>query len=177
VTVYRPRVPARSVLAIAILISSSAHAEPRPAAQLDLGLAVIGAAYEHPVADQLAIQLGAQVVSTYFAPWFDAGDAVAGLGGSLRVTYFASREQRGLYVAPFLRVTRMTGEHDTGASGADVGFSTGAWVGYAARATPRLDVRIGGGVQYLRYLVDTSAGRVGVDTPFVALDLVVGYRL
>ena len=149
----------------------------RPQLQLDLGLAVAGVAFEHPIGPRFAIQLGVQVFSTYFAPWFDAGDKVQGGGGSLRATYFFARGGRGAYVAPFLRVARVTGEHETGASGSGVGFSTGAWGGYAFRLSPKFDVRLGAGLQYMRYLVDTSAGRVGLSTPFIALDIVIGYRL
>ena len=36
-----------------------------------------------------------------------------------------------------------------------------------------VDIRVGAGAQYMRYF----AGPFGVDTPFVALDLVVGYRV
>jgi len=149
----------------------------RPQVQLDLGLAVVGAGFEHPLGEHVAIQIGAQLFSTYFAPWFDAGDQVVGFGGELRPTLFLSPHHRGVYFTPFLRVARVTGEHETGATGSGVGFSTGVFAGYAFALTKRLDLRVGAGVQYLRYLVDTSAGEVGVSTPFVALDLVVGYRL
>ena len=46
-------------------------------------------------------------------------------------------------------------------------------VGWACPATSRLDVRVGGGVQWMRYESPTT----DIDTPFVTLDLVVGWRL
>ena len=161
----------------------AAHAEPTtepttaPELQLDLGLAVVSAAYEHPLGQHLAVQVEAGVFSTYFAPWFDAGDEVMGFGGGIRPTLFLSDGGRGWYIAPFLRVARVTGTADSGATGSGVGFSSGVFAGHAFGLTERLDLRIGAGVQYMRYFVDTAAGQVGLSTPFIALDIVVGYRL
>lgn len=154
---------------------ADATTEPRsPQIQLDLGLAVIGAGYEHPVGQRLAIQGEAFIFGTYFLPWFDAGDDVAGAGAGVRVTWFRSPGARGLYVAPFVRVARVSGELDSGeASDAGAAISGGAFVGWAFRPTRKLDLRIGAGVQYM-YL---DAGPLAASTPFVALDAVVGYRL
>jgi len=166
------------VIVLAIVLSSSvARGEPlenRPQVQLDLGLAVVGADFEHHLGQHVSLQLGAQLFSTYFAPWFDVGDKVVGFGGEIRPTYFLAAGGRGVYVAPFLRVARV-GADDTDDHG--IGFSTGAWAGYAFGLGKKLDLRVGVGAQYMRYFVDTPAGRVGLSTPFVALDLVVGYRL
>lgn len=164
---------------ISLMTASPGIAGPeRPrAVQLDLGLAVIGAAYEHPLSEHLALQVGGQLFSAYFAPWFDLGDEVEGFGGSIRPTYFVSPTRRGIYVAPFLRVSRVTGEHEAGASGDGIGFSTGVWAGYALGVTDKIDLRVGAGAQYMHYMVDTSDGEAGLSTPFIALDLVVGYRL
>lgn len=75
---------------------------------------------------------------------------------------------RGVYVTPFVRVA------DVGASGhTGVAVSGGAFVGYAFAATGRLDVRLGVGAQYIYYDFDG----VRASTPFIALDLVIGYRL
>jgi len=170
-------VRALGIVIIIIVSTGLAHSEPldnRPQVQLDLGLAVVGVDFEHPLGEHAAIQVGAQVFSTYFAPWFDVGDKVVGFGGEVRPTYFMSAGGRGVYVAPFLRVARV-GADDTDDHG--VGFSAGAWAGYAFGLGKKLDLRVGAGAQYMRYFVDTSAGRVGLSTPFVALDLVVGYRL
>ena len=46
-------------------------------------------------------------------------------------------------------------------------------VGWAFPATNRLDVRVGAGLQWMRYESPTT----DIDTPFVTLDLVVGWRL
>ncbi len=150
--------------------------ELRPQVQLDLGLAVIGVDYEHPVARHLAVQVGVQVFSTYFAPWFEIGDELAGVGGEVRVTWFMRATGHGLYVAPFVRAARVTGERD-GVSGSGFGFSGGAFVGWAVGLTRKLDLRLGAGAQYLSYHASPSTGRVEVATPFIAIDAVVGYRL
>jgi hypothetical protein len=177
-TIWYERTVRTFGIVIAIIVSSGlARSEPlenRPQVQLDLGLAVVGADFEHHLGQHASIQLGAQLFSTYFAPWFDVGDKVIGFGGELRPTYFVTAGGRGVYVAPFLRVARV-GADDTDGHG--IGFSTGAWAGYAFGLGKKLDLRVGAGAQYMRYFVDTSAGRVGLSTPFVALDLVVGYRL
>jgi hypothetical protein len=172
-----PRVAVASEPPVVAATASPPALENRPQVQLDLGLAVVGVAFEHHLGEHFSIQLGGQLFSTYFAPWFDAGDKVLGVGGSLRPTYFVSPGGRGIYIAPFVRVARVTGEAETGETGSGVGFSTGMWAGYAFGLSKRLDLRVGAGLQYMRYFVDTSAGRVGLSTPFVGLDLVVGYRL
>jgi hypothetical protein len=149
--------------------------EPRSSqVQLDLGLAVIGAGYEHPIGRRLAIQGEAFIFGTYFLPWFDAGDDVVGAGAGVRATWFRSPGGHGLYVAPFVRVARVSGELDNGnASGAGAAISSGAFVGWALHLTRKLDLRLGGGVQYIHF----DTGSLSASTPFVALDAVVGYRL
>jgi hypothetical protein len=169
----------RIVLACALALppATAAADEPRLARQVqaDLGLSVIGVAFEQPVSAHLAVQLEAQVFSTYYAPWFDVGDEVAGFGGQVRPTWFRNRSGRGLYVAPYLRVDRVEGERDN-ATGTGWGYAAGAFAGWAF-ALSVLDVRVGAGAQYMHYVVDTAAGEVACTTPFVALDLVVGLRL
>jgi hypothetical protein len=140
---------------------------PRSQLQADLGLAVLGVAFERPIGEHYALQVEAQAFSTYFAPWFSAGERVDGFGGQVRATWFRNATHHGLYLAPYVRVDRVT--HDMAAG---VGFAAGGVAGYAFGAGP-LDVRVGGGAQYMRYF----AGPFGLSTPFVALDLVVGYRL
>jgi hypothetical protein len=148
----------------------------RPQLQADLGLSVIYAAYELPVSSRVAVDVGGGIFGTYFLPWFDAGDDVKGLGVGGRVTWFARTTGRGLYVAPYLRVVGVRGEKE-GMSGTGFGFTTGAFVGWAFGLTNRLDLRVGAGAQYIRFRADTGAGGLAASTPFVALDLVVGYRL
>ncbi len=166
------------LVAAVMLLGTPVAADPndddrRPQIQADLGLAVVGAAYEHPLDDHHAIAVGAQLFSTYFAPWFGIGDKVLGGGIELRFTRFLAR---GFYATPFVRSARVGGERD-GASGTAFGFSAGAFIGRSFSIGNRVDVRIGIGAQYIRYRVETSAGRVGVLSPFVALDLMIGYRL
>lgn len=139
-----------------------------PQFQADLGLAVVGVAYEHPLAEHVSLQVEAQIFGTYFLPWFSAGTKVQGFGGQLRPTWFKDRDERGLYLASYLRVDRVS--DDTSSA---TGFCAGAVVGWAFRLSRKLDLRVGGGAQYMRY----KSGTIDIATPFVALDLVVGYRL
>lgn len=176
-----------SVAAAALAIGTTAapaHAEYRMAPppelarqiQIDGGLSILGLAFEQPVAPHLAVAVGAGIMSTYFAPWFDAGDRVDGFCGELRLTWFARTTGHGLYVTPYARVGRVTAERDD-ADGDAVGFSAGAFVGWTFGLGERLDLRVGGGVQYFHYVVETAAGDVEVTTPFAAIDAVLGFRL
>jgi hypothetical protein len=163
-------------LACSLAIVLAAHParadELRPQAQLDLGLSVVYAAYEHPVADHLSLEAGAGLFGTYFLPWFSAGDNVIGFGGGLRATWFARTSGRGFYVAPFVRGNRVSGDK-AGAHGTGLGGSAGVFAGWAFGVTDRIDARLGGGAEY--FYID--AGPLQASTPFIALDLVVGYRL
>ncbi len=146
----------------------------RPQVQLDGGLSVIGLGYEHPVTAHVAIGVEAFVFGTYFLPWFDAGDKVAGFGGGIRPTWFARESGHGLYVAPYFRLVGV-GEEIPSADG--IGFATGVFVGWAFRLSSRLDLRIGGGGQYIHFHADGETERLTASTPFIALDAVLGYRL
>lgn len=148
----------------------------RPQLQLDGGLSVIGPAYEQPIAAHLAIGLEAFVFGTYFLPWFDAGEDVKGFGGGLRATWFARTTGRGLYVTPYVRVVGVDDESLAHASG--IGFTAGAFAGWAFALGARLDLRVGAGAQYIHFHADGPNGeRLASSTPFVALDAVLGYRL
>ena len=154
---------------------SAAADDSRQQLQLDLGLSVIAAAYERAVTEHVALQVEAGIFSTYFAPWFDVGDKVMGFGGGVRASYFLRSDRRGPYLAPFARAHRVTAERDA-LEGTTVGLTAGLFGGWAFGVTDRLDVRIGGGVKYLHYQTDASGETIGLSTPFVAIDAVVGYR-
>ncbi|MBX3263650.1 MAG: hypothetical protein KF782_28520 [Labilithrix sp.] len=156
--------------------SSTAPAPPRrtDAVQLDLGLAVVGLAYERLFDPRVALQVEAQIFGTWFGPLVDLPN-LRGFGGQVRPTVFLTDDgPRGVYVAPFVRIDRVTAEED-GRSGHGVGFSTGAFVGYSFLLAERLNLRVGAGPQYMSYVVDVGRRRVAFQTMFPALDLVVGY--
>ncbi|MDB4960074.1 MAG: hypothetical protein JWP01_73 [Myxococcales bacterium] len=144
-----------------------------PQLQADLGLTVVAIGYEHPIADHLAIQIEAGIFGTYFLPWFDLGDDVKGIGGGVRPTWFARESGRGFYVAPYVRVEGVRGETADGESHDGLAIAGGVFAGWAFGLTERLDLRVGGGAQYIY----VDAGPLSASTPFVAIDLVVGYRL
>jgi len=170
----------RIALVVALLVSSSVFADGGPEGlhlerqvQADLGLSVINLAYEEPIAEHWAFQVEGGIFGTYFLPWFDLGDDVQGWGGGTRVTWFARHGGSGPYVAPYLRVNRISGEDDAGVTHTGFGIAAGVFVGWAFRVSKKVDLRIGVGAQYI-YL---DAPPLGASTPFVALDAVVGYRL
>lgn len=142
----------------------------------DLGLSVIQLGYEHRLGRHVSASLSAGVFGSYFLPWFGLGDDVVGLGGGVRVTWFSRPSGRGFYVAPYARGHRVSGDHD-GMHGSGFGFSAGAFAGWAFGLGDKIDLRVGVGAQFIDHYVDTPAGRATTATPFVALDLVVAYRL
>jgi len=159
----------KSVVVIVLAVAAPAVAEPPAQVQADLGLAVVGVGYEQPLGDHLAIMGEAQIFGTYFLPWFDRGSNVTGYGAQARGTWFHGEDHHGLYAMGFLRYDEVS--DDSNAS--TLGFCGGLAAGYAFPATRKLDVRIGAGAQYMRY----EGGTIDIDTPFIELDLVVGYRL
>jgi len=143
-----------------------------PQAHADLGLSVVGLGYERPVAGHVAVQAQGGIFGTYFLPWFDRGDRVQGLQLGARVTWFARASGRGLYVAPYLRGVAVRGERD-GQSGQGLGFTAGAFVGWAIGLGERVDLRLGAGAQWIYVDADPLAA----STPFFAADILLGYRL
>ena len=153
---------------IVLAVAAPAAAEPAAQVQADLGLAVVGVGYEQPLGDHLAIMGEAQIFGTYFLPWFDAGTNVTGYGGEARGTWFRDESHHGLYATAYLRLDQVdAGNHDPA-----FGFCGGGVAGWAFPVS-RLDVRVGAGVQYMRY----RSASIDIDTPFAELDLIVGWRL
>jgi hypothetical protein len=152
-------------------VSADTPAELRPQLHADLGLSVVGFGYEHPLTAQVAVAGQAGIFGTYFLPWFDRGDDVKGLQAGTRVTWFARPTGRGLYVAPYLRGVAVRGESG-GVTGDGVGLTVGAFAGWVFGLTEKLDLRAGAGAQYIYF----DADPVAASTPFVALDMLVGYR-
>ena len=142
----------------------------------DLGLTVIHLGYQQPIGRHLAVSLTAGIFGTYFLPWFDLGDDVKGVGGGLRGTWFARETGRGFYVAPYVRAQRVSGTHG-GLDGTGPGITAGGFAGWAFGIGRKLDVQLGLGAQYIYQSIKTSAGKQTSSTPFLAIDLVVGYRL
>ena len=144
--------------------------------QADVGLSVIQLAYERRFGRHVSASLSAGIFGSYFLPWFDLGDDVIGLGGGLRVTWFARPSGRGFYVASYVRGHRVSGDHDD-MHGSGLGFSAGAFAGWALGLGDKFDLRAGVGAQFIDHYIDTPAGRSTSVTPFPALDFVVAYRL
>jgi hypothetical protein len=92
----------------------------------------------------------------------------------LRASYFPREDGRGIYVTPYLRAARVSGTGPSDGKGSGIAIEGGAFVGYAFGLSARLDLRLGGGAQYIYVEGDDS---LRARTPFVALDAVLGYRL
>jgi hypothetical protein len=158
-----------------LLASTAAHAGLRPQAQIDGGLSVIGAGYEHPLSSHVALQGELFVFGTYFLPWFDLGDDSKGFGFGIRPTWFARETGHGLYVTPFFRGVAVDGDSF---SPTGIGFESGVFVGWAFSLSNKLDLRLGGGAQYIHFHIDDANGTdQSSSTPFVALDATLGWRL
>lgn len=153
--------------------ATTEHASSGNALQLDLGMAVVGLAYERRLASRVAFQITGHVFGTWFGPIFDQ-PSFTGFGGGVRPTVFLTDDApRGVYVAPFLRIDRVTIDEPGATS--DWGYSTGAFVGYSWLFKDRFNLRIGAGAQWLAYEVFVGPRRESFRTLFPALDLVVGY--
>ena len=156
-------------------IVAPAEAERRPnAVQLDLGLAVIGLAYERVFTSWFATQVEAQIFGTWFGPIFGE-PRLSGFGGQVRPSFFLTENApRGVYLAPFFRADRV-GAEESGKTGNAIGFSSGAFAGYSFVFADRVNLRLGAGAQYISYVVDVDGTRVAFKTVFPAIDIVVGY--
>lgn len=153
--------------------AEQAKPQSQHAVQLDLGLAVVGVAYERTLASRLAIHVTGHVFGTWFGPTFDQPN-FTGFGGGIRPTIFLTDDApSGVYVAPFLRIDRVTS--DTTGSSSNWGYSTGAFAGYSWLFKDHFNVRVGAGAQWLAYEVLVGQRRESFKTFFPALDLVVGY--
>jgi phospholipase/carboxylesterase len=162
-----------------LLVCSSARAEEKRtyvvpshqenAIQADLGLAVVGLAYERVLGRNFAMSVEGHL----FGIWWDEPQ-FRGFGWQVRPTWFVEgTAPRGIYVAPFFRVERVTSE-DTGDTPA-TGWSAGTWAGYSFMIGQRFNLRIGAGIQYMHYVTDDGTRRVAWKTVYPALDLLVGY--
>lgn len=158
---------------VPLLVGAPARAQPREplpknAVHADLGLAVVGVGLERTLAPHLALEGQAHV----FGTWWD-DPHFRGLGGQVRASLFPwGRAPEGLYVAPFFRLERVTAEATGDAAG--LGWSAGTFFGASFVAWERLNVRVGAGLQYMRYVTEKGAVRVSWEKPYPALDLLVG---
>lgn len=162
-------------LLVAALLLPPGGAAAESQLQLDGGLSVIGAGYEHALTSNVSLQVEAFIFGTYFLPWFDAGDDVKGVGAGLRPTWFQRDSHHGLYVTPYLRAMRVDDKSLVGMDGNAI--SAGVFVGWGWGLSDRLDLRIGAGAQYIYAKVESADGDKSASTPFVALDAILGYRL
>ena len=147
----------------------------RNAVQAELGLGVIGLAYERTLTDRVALQLEAQTFGTWWGPFFEL-PRFSGFGGQIRPTFFVTNDApRGVYIAPFFRGAAVSATAND-VTGRGFGWSLGAFVGYAFMLGTRVNLRIGAGAQYMSYAVDAGTVRIEWKRLYPALDLVVGYH-
>jgi len=168
----------RTIVLAILVLASSARAEPalRRQLQADVALGAIGFGLEQPVAAHLALGVEATGFSTFFLPFIGGGVNTYGGGGGVRATWLGERSGHGLYVTSFFRLEGVHGLHFH-QPGNGPATATGLMVGQAFRASDKLDVRFGFGGQWVTYDLSTRAGRLTASVPFLAVELVVGYRL
>jgi hypothetical protein len=156
------------------IANAQSRERPRNAIQADLGLAVIGLAYERVLTPYVGVQFEAQIFGTWFGPLFGFPN-FTGYGGQVRPTFFLfGTAPEGLYLAPFLRVDQVSADA-AGASGSGIGYSAGMFVGYSVLIAHHVNFRIGAGAQYVSYKIRAGTSEVQFQTLFPALDLVLGY--
>lgn len=144
------------------------------AVQADLGLGVVGIGYERVLHEKVALQLSAHVFGTWWGPTFDWPN-FTGFGGQIRPTFFVTDDApRGVYLAPFFRAERVSAKAND-VTGHGFGFSAGGFVGYSFMLGHAVNLRIGGGAQYMSYAVDAGDVRLEWKRIHPALDLLLGY--
>lgn len=160
-------------LLVLAAIAGAAHADPQ--VQLDLDIGKVGVAYEHPVGAHVAIAAEATGFSTYFLPFIGGGIVTFGGGGGARATYIG-HGRRPLYLALAGDYERIAGDDEAGNRARGNAWLASATVGQTFR-TKALDVRVGFGAQWVHYLLRAEDKHLRADVPFLALELVLGYRL
>lgn len=173
----------RSIATLALLVpltftsraSADADSAPLNAIQADLGLAVVGLAFERVLSRHVAIGAELHAFGTWFGPALGYPD-FNGFGGQIRVSVFPFGDAPdGVYLSAFERLDDVTAQSG-GASGAAWGASADLVAGYSITFARRFDVRLGAGAQYMSYAVFANRARLQMVTFFPALDLVVGCR-
>lgn len=135
----------------------------------DVGLAVLGLAYQRVLHPRVEIQLQAQ----FFSPWF-VTPGVGGLGFQLRPYFFLSGSApAGVYISPFVRAAYVRGRIGE-VEGAGPALSVGAAFGQSFLFARRVVVRGGLGLQYLAYEVTSDAGTAKIQTFYPTIDLSFG---
>lgn len=158
---------------LVVLLLAASAADPttgdtafkRNAIQADLGLAVVGLAYERFLTDRFAVQVSGHLFGTWFMNPY-----VAGFGGGVRPTWFFDDGGRGLYVAPFFRYERLYRYNGIDTEGQS--WSAGAWAGWSWVFFDALNARVGVGAQYF---TASAAGIPRFGTVLPAIDAVVGW--
>jgi hypothetical protein len=150
---------------------------PKPtknAVQADLGLGIVGLAYERVVAPRVALQVEGQVFGTWWGPTFDLPN-FSGFGAQLRPTFFLTRDApRGVYLAPFFRAAVVSAKVDD-RTAHGFGSSSGAFLGYSFVFGQAFNLRIGAGAQSMTYRAHVDQTYVSWTRLYPALDLVLGY--
>jgi hypothetical protein len=109
-------------------------------------------------------------------PYIGGGVNTYGGGGGVRATWLAEPSGHGLYITSYFRLEGVHGLHDH-KPGNGPATATGLMVGQAFRVSDKVDLRFGFGGQWITYAIDTAAGKLTASVPFLAVELVVGYRL
>ena len=126
------------------------------------------------MADHLAVMLEATGFSTFYLAGFGGTDLFGG-GAGIRATYLQKSDGHGLYLTPSLRMEYVGGARD-GHPARGVATATGLTIGQAFRPTKTIDVRLGFGGQLIKYDMRTTAGKLYATTPFIAFEIVIGFR-
>lgn len=165
---------AAALLVAGAAVPATASGESPPAGRknsvnADVGLAVLGLAYQRVLHPRVEIQLQAQ----FFSPWF-VTPGLGGLGLQLRPYFFLSGSApAGVYISPFVRAAYVRGRIGE-VEGAGPALSVGAAFGQSFLFARRAVVRGGLGLQYLAYEVAADSGAAKIQTFYPTIDLSFG---
>lgn len=149
--------------------ATSSVAHRKNSVNADVGLAVIGLAYQRVLHPRVELQLQAQ----FFSPWFVTA-GVGGLGAQVRPYFFLSGSApAGVYISPFVRAAYVRGRIGD-VEGGGPALSVGAAFGQSFVFARRVIVRGGLGLQYLRYEVASESSHAQIQTLYPTVDLSFG---
>lgn len=148
-------------------------AESNTLVHADLGLAILGVAYERVLTPRLSLRLAGQ----YNRPWYTDSDTRAAAVEIRPMLFPLGRGPRGLYLSGFARVAFVRAQDNADAPVTGPGWTAGATVGYGLRLPRGWLLRLGAGFQYWAYRLDAEPEDAGLGGPHIALDAMLAIPL
>jgi hypothetical protein len=158
---------------LSILIAARAGAEPERVVIADLGLHVVGAGYQLPVASHVALQLDLES----YTPWTQEARffELQGIAVRGRPVFYANADAvTRWWLSPFAQVGIGWAKRD-GTRRSGVVSAAGVSVGYAWLLWAHVHVALGAGVQYDDARIPGGSSKPSFASLWPQLDGTLGY--